>query len=280
MNWIRRIQQKIEILKERMASSETEENPFKCRRRTDRETEEEEDIIGDGWDWSSLEALPNDSGRVVHVSWLKYYKVKHPKKQIVLHHTVSGPGISGDLSTWENFNAHIATCVILGRNGNINRLFSSMYWGFHLGAGNRKLDQQSIGIELDSWGPLIKGNGMAYNFPNGRVINTEQGAFYNVYGGRVNVPVTYYPEGFRGYNYYESYTYEQLFSVGKLLLLWHKLYGIPLNYNADMWDISQKALSGEPGVWSHTSYRKPADKQDCHPDPNLISLLKYLEKNH
>ena len=226
--------------------------------------------------WKNLTPLPNDSTNIVDVPWTKYYKVEHPKNQIVLHHTVSGPGIEGDLATWRNFTDHIATCVIIERDGKINRLFSSKYWGFHLGANNRRLDQQSIAIELDSWGPLIKGDGKLYRFSATRQIVTEVDKFYNIYGFKVNVPYIHYPDKFRGYEYFEAYTFEQLWSVGQLILLWRNHYGIPVNYNEDMWDVSQRALSGTPGIWSHTSYRRPSDKQDAHPQPELIKMLKTL----
>jgi len=236
---------------------------------------EEPEIIEENM-WTQLKPLPNDAGNVVDVPWIKYYKVEHPKKQIVLHHTVSGPGIAGDLATWRNFTNHIATCVIIDRDGTINRLFSSKYWGFHIGANNRVLDQQSIGIEIDSWGPLIKGDGTLYRFSSTRSIVTEPGKFYNIYGYKVDVPYIHYPDKFRGYEYYEAYTFEQIWSVGQLLLLWRNLYGIPLDYKEDIWEVSQRALSGTSGVWSHTSYRAPAAKQDAHPQPELIKMLKTL----
>jgi len=45
-------------------------------------------------------------------------------------------------------------------------------------------------------------------------------------------------------------------------------------YNGNMWDVNEDALNGEPGVWTHVSYR--SDKSDCHPQPELIDVLKSL----
>lgn len=227
------------------------------------------------YDFSNLKPLSPKDPDLVQVEWLKYYKVEWPKKQIVLHHTVSGPGIQGDMETWKAFKSHIAVCIIIERDGKMNQLFPSKYWGYHLGVGNAKLDQASIAIELDNWGGLIKGNGKPMKFGQ-KTVNTIDGKIYNSYGGLVNVPVTHYPEKFRGYEYFESYTEEQLRATGELLLFWSKNYNIPLTYKEEMWDVSQKALNGEPGVWTHVSYRKPSDKQDCHPDPELKNLLKTL----
>jgi len=209
----------------------------------------------------------------------KYFREVHDKKQAVLHHTVSGPGIRGDLKTWLANKYRVSTCIIIDRDGTPNQMFSSKYWAYHTGKGKR-LDKASIGIELDNWGPLIKGDGDIFNFgtkskPKNKV--TQEGEFYAVYGNRVTVPVTHYPDNFRGYNYYESYTTEQLNTVGELLLLWEQRYGIPLDYNEDMWKVSQRALKGTPGVWSHTSYRPAPEKTDCHPQPELIEMLKSLK---
>lgn len=232
-------------------------------------------------DFSSIKPLHLDDADLVQVPWTKYYNEIKPKKQICLHHTVSGPGIEGDMNTWKAFESHIATCIIIERDGKINQLFPSKYWGYHLGVGKPQLEQASIAIELDSWGGLFLGDGNDKQFGKNsdgspKNITTIKDKFYNVYGGIVNVPVTHYPIGFRGYYYYESYSYEQLKAVGELILLWGKTYSIPLTYNTDMWDISHRALSGDPGIFTHVSYRKPSDKQDCHPDNNLISLLQIL----
>ena len=57
-------------------------------------------------------------------------------------------------------------------------------------------------------------------------------------------------------------------------------YGIPLDYKGDkMFDITDRALGGEAGVWTHTSYRPYPDshqKWDTHPDPNLKAMLRTI----
>ena len=65
-------------------------------------------------------------------------------------------------------------------------------------------------------------------------------------------------------------------SVRQLLVFFGKKYSIPLSYNENMWDIAVEALSGEKGVWTHASYR--SDKSDCHPQPELIEMLKSLNE--
>lgn len=213
--------------------------------------------------WSDLKPLQLDDEDLVQVPWVKYYKDVYTKNQIVLHHTVSGPGISGDLNTWKNYDSHIATCVIIERDGTINQLFSSKYWGYHLGAGKSSLDKGSIAVELDNWGQLEERNGK----------------LYTVYDSVVDVETVHYPKGFRGEQLFEAYPVAQLRSLGELLLLWNKHYDIPLTYHEDMWDVSERALDGEPGVWAHVSYRpwpSKRNKWDVHPDKNLISMLRTI----
>jgi len=75
--------------------------------------------------------------------------------------------------------------------------------------------------------------------------------------------------------FYERYTDDQLESLRQLMLYYGEAHDIPLHYNEDMWDISVNALNGSHGIYTHVSYR--TDKSDCHPQPELIEILKSLE---
>ena len=205
----------------------------------------------------------------------------YEKTQVIIHHTESGSGVRGDIQTWLLTSKRIATCIIIDRDGTVNQLFSSKYWGAHVGAGKSSLDKHSIGVELDNWGGLILGDGTVKQIGKNsdgteKYIKTISGKYYATYGNIVNVPVTEYALGFRGYKFYESYTEAQIRSVGELLLFWNKRYNIPLEYNEDMWDVSQKALSGTLGVWTHVSFRPEPEKFDCHPQIELINMLKTI----
>jgi N-acetyl-anhydromuramyl-L-alanine amidase AmpD len=197
----------------------------------------------------------------------QYYKVEHPKKRIVWHHTASGRGMDGDYKHWLNNDERIATCIIIEENGDCGQLFPSQYWGHHIGChhpNNRELNESSIGVELDSWG------GLNYDLKTGKYLS---------YTG-APVPkedVIEYPLSFRGFRFYKKYTHEQIESARKLALHWHEKYGIILDYNEDMWDVSKRALEGAPGNWAHVSFRK--DKGDVHPQPEFIQMLKELKKN-
>ena len=81
---------------------------------------------------------------------------------------------------------------------------------------------------------------------------------------------------YRGYKYYEKYTDKQIAALKDVLEYLTKKYDIPFEYKEDMWDVSKDALNGVSGIYSHTSYR--ADKSDCHPQPELISMIKGEKK--
>ncbi len=216
----------------------------------------------------------------------QYLKEQTEKKQIVLHHTVSGQGVDGDISYWRSTVERVGTAIIVGWDGKIYQCFSTIYWAHHLGVTaawlkekgyadyairNTILNKASIGIEIDAWGGLMK----------------YQGQWYPAYWDNIkqkNIPllsvkpiknVQEYPNGFRGYYGFEKYTNEQIEAVRKLLVYWNQRYGIPLDYNPMMFDISHDAISGKPGIWSHTSFRP--DKSDIHPQPELIQMLKSLK---
>jgi len=232
--------------------------------------------------YKNLDPFDVKSDKLVFVPFPadQYIPQTTDKKQIVLHHTVSDPSNSqGDLSYWLSTTIRVATAVVIQNDGKAFQCFSSRLWGYHLGAGNWKLDAHSIGIEIDNWGGLILGNGENCDFGDFGVKKTQKDEFYNAYGNIVKIPentLIEFPQGFRGYKYFQKYTESQLDTVGELLLLWNKTYGIPLDYNEEMFDISQRALSGESGIWSHTSYIK--EKSDVFPQPDLIEMLKSLKK--
>lgn len=223
----------------------------------------------------SLQYKTLDLNEIIDVDFPddQYFKTQTPKNQIVLHHTVSGMGVDGDISWWRQTADRIGTAVIVGWDGKIYQCFSSIYWSYHLGlktSNNTLLNKSSIGIEIDSWGGLMQSNGKWYPAK----WNEDLRSFVpNTKASSID-RVTLYPKGYKGFYAYESYTNEQIEAVYKLLKYWGKKYNIPLYYNEDMFNVSNRALNGTPGVWSHTSFR--ADKSDIHPQKEIIDMLKSL----
>lgn len=203
----------------------------------------------------------------------QYFREQTDKKQIVLHHTVSGQGVDGDISWWRQTAERIGTAIIIGWDGKIYQCFSSKYWAHHLGTNavnNKALNKASIGIEIDAWGGLVRYNRLWY--PAKWDVNLKRYVANTTVRPIQNVET--YPSGFKGLFGFEKYTNEQIEAVRKLLIYWNERYGIPLTYNEDMWDVSSRAMAGEAGVWTHVSFR--SDKSDCHPQAELIQMLKSL----
>lgn len=193
----------------------------------------------------------------------QYYKEETKKTMIFLHHTVSpGNDQRGDINWWLNTPEKVATHCIITQDGVIWKTIDSKYWGHHLGlhtANNTALNRTSYAIELDSLGPVDR-NGISIAYPK---LSTKIG-------------IQKYPNKFRGYQYFEKYTTDQIQAAKELIIAMCAKFNIPMAYNSDMWDVSNKALTGQPGIWSHISVR--ADKSDCHPQPELIEMLKSLSK--
>lgn len=192
----------------------------------------------------------------------QFYKDKYDKKQIVIHHTVSSSKASSAVNTWNNTPERVATAFIIDGEGKINQCFSSAEWAHHLGCktkNNTKLNRESIGIEICSWGGIKKKNNK----------------FYNVYGYEVpKEEVVELGTIWKGYKYFHKYNEKQLETLKILLEYLAFTYKIPITYNEDMWDLSKKALAHNPGIYTHVSYRK--DKSDCFPQEELINTLKRL----
>lgn len=204
----------------------------------------------------------------------EYFVEEHPKKQIYLHHTAGNADPVAVRNDWaSDKRGKIATSVIIGgwgkNDGKIVQAFVSKYWAYHLGVKQstfqefkikyQPLDEISIGIELCNWGQLTISNGKYYNYV-GREVPAEQVC-------RLETP-------YKGFRYFQKYTPTQLEIVAELVTHWGAYYKIPLKYNPDIWQITPRALKGEPGLYTHNSVRR--DKVDVYPQPELIAMLKSL----
>ena len=194
-----------------------------------------------------------------------YTAVNTAKKRICLHHTVSSPlSIDGDVATFAA-GRNIATQYIIAGDGTIFQLIPENYWAHHLGmkvANNTQLNQETIGIEIDAWGGLVK--------------NGDQ--FMNAYGKAIDskLPVEMIQGGFRGYLHYQEYFPAQIEALHDLLLELSIRHKISFNSSNSL----NKSLNfqyipptvgndgGYPsGLYSHTNFR--ADKSDVYPAKRL-----------
>ena len=211
----------------------------------------------------------------------QYVREKTEKKQIVLHHTVSGDSVNGDMSWWLHTRERVATAYVISREGHLHRCFDDQYWAYHLGLSNhhftrfglgyRKLDPQAIGIELDSWGALVQhtdGKFYPVTTKDGKTVpNLKCKPVPNIYEYCSN-------QKYRGFQYFERYTTAQLETLDELLRHLTATHRITSNYRSDIWNVTSRALLGQEGIFAHASYR--LDKSDAHPQVELVNLLKSL----
>jgi len=234
-----------------------------------------------------MEAL--DLSTLVQVDFPEdqYYKEETEKKQIVLHHTVSGGNADGVISWWKQDPLRIATAFIIAGDGTIYQIFSSKYWAHHLGiksdfikslgftdygTRNVTLNKESVGIEVCNWGGLMKdANGYHPSYWDAN-LKKDVGVT------KVTIPdedVQVFDKPYRGYLYFEKYKQEQVDSLGKLVNYLCDKWNIPKTYFPTMWDVSTEAIGSEPGIWTHVSFRR--DKSDQMPQPEIIDMLQNLE---
>jgi len=193
----------------------------------------------------------------------QYFKQVTKKTMIVIHHTVSpGHDSNGDRNWWLSDPGRIATHCIITQDGTIHKTIDSAYWGHHIGlksGNNVALNKASYSIELDSLGPVDEhGYSLAYK------------------GMRCTAGIQEYSKPFRGFRFFEKYTSLQIEALRELMLAMSEKFQIDLTYRPAMWDVCADALNGENGFWTHVSFR--SDKSDCHPQPDLIEMLKRLSK--
>jgi N-acetyl-anhydromuramyl-L-alanine amidase AmpD len=208
-----------------------------------------------------------DTSKIVQIRLkeTQYYQEEFPKKQIVIHHTVSNGNAKNVIAWWGKTPARIGVAFVIDREGIIHQCFCSKHWAHHLGikgAKNKQLNQQSIGIELCAWGSLKRsdlksGIDAQFTSSTGTIVPTNE--------------VIELEKPLRGSKYYQKYTDKQLKTLQILLNYLCETYNIPNTYNSEMWDYSRSAINGSPGIFTHVSFRK--DKSDCFPQSDLVEML-------
>jgi N-acetyl-anhydromuramyl-L-alanine amidase AmpD len=206
----------------------------------------------------------------------QYYAETQKKRQIVLHHTVSDPTSAiGDIGSWKADTGRIATYAIIGYDGTLNKCFKSTDWAHHIGVKaetlqrlkfkdyatrNQDLNKQSIGIEIDAWGGLVKSGDK----------------YLNAYGKPISKDLEVIECNWRGFKYFQKYNAAQIATLAELLPILMQANNIP-NYGLidGNFDFRLDALNGMMGIFSHSNYR--ADKSDLYPDKRIVELLNSLK---
>ena len=217
-----------------------------------------------------------------------YYQESMPKDSIFIRNTNGYYRPDWVINSWSRDRSDSSnkirsgsSFVIGGKNlsvsadnkfdGSIYQAFNPEMWAHHLfikAKNNTFLNQKSIGIEICNYGELTK---------------SIDGNFYTKTNVKINKEdVTILQSPFRGEKYFHSYSPLQLESLTNLLLWLSKEFDINLKKGLqkeiekkgsyEAFDISDSALQGSPGLWSHSNVR--IDKLSCYPHPDLISIIK------
>jgi len=188
----------------------------------------------------------------------QYYSSAQKKTHVFLHHTAGGSAASS-IAGWAADPKRIATAYIIDRDGAMYKCYPDEFWAYHLGVkGATWLEKASIGIEMSSYGQLTPNSAGDLLTYTKKVIPKEKAA----------------KVGFRGFEYYEAYTPEQVASLGILVPYLVTKFKIPLQPDRKNFYEYQDPSKLPPGIWSHTTVRK--DKVDIFPQKELVDLVYSL----
>jgi len=183
-----------------------------------------------------------------------YFKRSYEKSWVILHHT-AGSSVSGAHATLDRED-YIAVSYMIDKDGTVYEKFNPKWWAYALGVrGYPKgyFDKRAIQIELVNEGPLKKKGDNLYWWPNNFKTKFCHETEEDRYG--------YAP--FRDYDYYASYSKEQLEACTLLCKKLCEEFSIPKRI---LWS-SRETVILEPlkdlkfeGIVSHVNFRK--DKSD------------------
>ena len=217
---------------------------------------------------------------------LIYYPETTNKSQVVLHHTAGYATAEQDVAFWRTKNYPIATHYIVERDGTTEHVFADKFWSNHIGAQhslNVKRNKSSYSIELQSIGYLTAAAsdggfaGQYVDYKGNIKTPQEYGGVSEPYKFDENNNIVRMTEGYRGYNYFQSYTLDQLKALWVVLSKWKNKIDLSVQYRNfnDVFPPSTKtsftAFQGTPGIYTHNSYRR--DKIDVMPQKELLEML-------
>jgi len=213
-----------------------------------------------------------------------YFKEVAPKGQIFIHHSYSHADPAVLMGRWRNSPVKAACALIIGgehtksdgssTDGTIYSTFPSKYWGIHL-AVHHPENQVSLRYKNREHSRFLEKHSIGIQLCNAGALSWENGKFYTMF--RTVVPeenVIEYVDEFRGQRFFQRYTDAQIASLREMLHYLCDRYQIDRTYRPGMWDVSEAALLGQEGIFTHASVR--SDKMDCHPQPELIEMLRGL----
>lgn len=192
-----------------------------------------------------------------------YTKEIYRKKQLILHHSAGWDNARGMFDYWKNDGVlHVATSIGIVDDGKVIRGFDESYWAHHIGMRNTNnliRNMESVGVEVCNWGALSEKNGKYYSWAN------------------VEIPESKVIElDYKGIKYFEKYTQQEVDSLELWMVLNSVRFDIPLDYKPkDVWSLSNNAINGEPGFYTHNSYIP--SKSDMSPQPIVVDMFNNIK---
>ncbi len=216
-----------------------------------------------------------------------YFNGPTEKEYVFLHHTAGWNNPYNVINDWaSDTRGEVATQYVIGGinpqtleekyDGEIVECLTSKQYGWHLGIGNTVMARNSIGIELCNFGWVVPKSGKYLSWANTRIDESQIVKYDN----------------WRGYQYFQRYSDEQLKSLQFLLKK------IGSDQNIDLRSGLQQRLkkmnkfaafgydpiikSGSiKGLFVHSNVSGPNkygnyEKWDCHPQDQLCDLILSL----
>lgn len=223
----------------------------------------------------------------------EYFSEATEKSWIFLHHTLGWHDPFAVIDQWNrDTRGAVGTEYIIGGqsiNGNkdfdgkLLRAIPNNGWAWHLGVGRNELHSNSIGVELNCFGPLTKGG--YFKKINGKKewIEKNKHRFYSYTGSEVAIEqVCELEQEFRGYKYWHDYSDKQILVLRSLLIelseehninITKGLAGLIKNKGSfkafDLFD--RNYVTKNKGIWSHSNVK--SYKSDTYPNPKLVQML-------
>lgn len=202
---------------------------------------------------------PTIDRRKYRLSDGQYMKTVRPKSLIALHHTAGG-SLGSTFKWWDEGDPRrIGTAFLMDRDGTAYEIFDPKFWAWHLGVKDIEIEKRSIGIEICNWGQLTEKDGHLYTWSGKNLGDVEVLVR--------NAKVVHFATPWRGGEWYEAYTQDQIDGVCNLVPYLCEKYEIPkalpakrnLTRDADL----PKWIDYR-GVLHHAMLRK--DKSDLTPN--------------
>lgn len=197
-----------------------------------------------------------------------YFTDEYQKRKIVIHSTAGF--LNGDMGMIARQDVHMSVAYVIARDGTVYELFNPKYWSYHLGrnsvGGNSAMSKESIAIELSNIGPLTLSGTDLINVYGSKYCSLSDVEQYTKVEG-----------GFRGYDYFASFTNEQYISLNTLLTYLSNTFNIPYEFLSEDKRVnifsSGTAAKAFRGICTHVNFR-PTGKYDLGPDFDWNKIIE------